>query len=89
VTRRWEATAAFVSGWGWSCSLDRRLFLHDSICVPLLFLSAACALATISASASQILVVMAPPSVFTLEQRIAHCVRQNASMETCNNGIAP
>jgi hypothetical protein len=48
--------------------------------------SAAQALATISASASQILVVMAPPSVFTLGQRVAHCVSQNAWMETCHNG---
>jgi hypothetical protein len=54
------------------------VFLLDS--------SAAQALATISASASQILVVMTPPSVFTLEQRVAQCVRQNAWMETCNNG---
>jgi len=50
--------------------------------------SAAQALATISASPSQILLVMAPPGVCTLEQRVAHCVRQNAWMETCNNSIA-
>jgi hypothetical protein len=48
--------------------------------------SAAQARATISASVSQILVVMAPPSVFILEQRVAHCVRQNAWMDSCNNG---
>jgi len=78
---RWGEFAAFVSDWGWSGSVDRRLFLHESIGVPPELLSAAGARATIS----QILVVMAPPSVFTLEQRVAHCVRQNAWMGTCNN----
>jgi len=49
--RRGES-AAFVSDGAWSCSVDRRLFIHDSIGVPPEFLSAAGALATISASAS-------------------------------------
>jgi len=48
--------------------------------------SSAQALATISASASQILIVMTPPNVFTLEQRVAQCIHQNAWMQTCNHG---
>jgi len=61
-----------------SSSMTASVFLLNS--------SAPQALATISASASQILTVVAPPSVFTLGQRVAHCVRQNACMATCNNG---
>jgi hypothetical protein len=49
--------------------------------------SSAQALATISASASQILIVMTPPNVFTLEQRVAQCIRQNAWMK--NGGQTP